>query len=123
MSSSRSLVFGAAIVAVLAIPAHAQDAWPSFTRLFQQYVDSDRVVGASVAFVKNGQIVSRYNSGYADKAANVRVDDETIYHWGSITKALTAISTMQLRDRGKLSLDDKITKWVPELRQVHDPYG
>ena len=30
---------------------------------------------------------------------------------------------MQLRDRGKLSLDDKVTRWVPELREIHDPYG
>ena len=30
---------------------------------------------------------------------------------------------MQLRDRGKLSLDDKIVRWVPELRAMHDPYG
>ncbi len=30
---------------------------------------------------------------------------------------------MQLRDRGKLSLDDRIVRWVPELRTMHDPYG
>jgi CubicO group peptidase (beta-lactamase class C family) len=30
---------------------------------------------------------------------------------------------MQLRDRGKLSLDDRIVRWVPELRSMHDPYG
>jgi CubicO group peptidase (beta-lactamase class C family) len=97
--------------------------WSSFTKAFQAYVDSDRVVGASVALIKNGQVVSRLNTGFADRAANVRTDDQTIYHWGSITKALTAISIMQLRDRGKLSLDDKIVRWVPELHAVHDPYG
>src|SRR5262249_32971050 len=97
--------------------------WSSFTKAFQAYVDSDKVVGASVALIKNGQIVSRLNTGFADRTANVRTDDQTIYHWGSITKALTAISIMQLRDRGKLSLDDKIVRWVPELHAVHDPYG
>ena len=30
---------------------------------------------------------------------------------------------MQLRDRGLLTLDDKVTRWVPELREIHDPYG
>ncbi|HLS47951.1 MAG TPA: serine hydrolase domain-containing protein, partial [Gemmatimonadales bacterium] len=48
---------------------------------------------------------------------------ETIYHWGSITKTLTAVAIMQLRDRGLLSLDDPITRWVPELRRMHDPFG
>ena len=49
--------------------------------------------------------------------------DSAIVHWASITKTLTAIAVMQLRDRGRLSLDDRVTKWVPELRLVHDPYG
>jgi CubicO group peptidase (beta-lactamase class C family) len=97
--------------------------WSSFTKTFQAYADSDRVVGASVALIKSGRVLSQYNTGFADRDANVRVDDQTIYHWGSITKALTAISIMQLRDRGKLSLDDKIVRWAPELRAVHDPYG
>jgi CubicO group peptidase (beta-lactamase class C family) len=30
---------------------------------------------------------------------------------------------LQLRDRGLLDLDDPVTRWVPELRAVHDPYG
>jgi CubicO group peptidase (beta-lactamase class C family) len=97
--------------------------WPTFTKKVQEFVDSARVVGASAAFIKNGRIVTQYNTGFADRAAKVRVDDQTIYHWGSITKALTAISIMQLRDRGRLSLDDKIVRWVPELRTMHDPYG
>lgn len=103
--------------------AQAPAGWSEFTKTFQSYVDSDHVVGASVALIKNGHVVGQYNTGFADRDANVRVDDQTIYHWGSITKALTAISIMQLRDRGKLTLDDKITRWVPELRAVHDPYS
>jgi len=115
------------VVAALAATAHrsarAQSGWTEFTRAFQSYVDSDKVVGASVVYLRDGHVVRRYDSGMQDKAANVRVDSLTIFHWGSITKSLTAISIMQLRDRGKLSLDDKIVKWVPELRTMHDPYG
>ena len=113
----------AALVAAAPHSARAQSGWPEFTRAFQSYVDSDKVVGASVVFVRDGRAVRRYDTGMQDKAANVRVDSLTIFHWGSITKSLTAISIMQLRDRGKLSLDDKIVKWVPELRAMHDPYG
>jgi CubicO group peptidase (beta-lactamase class C family) len=117
----------AAALAVTAfpLPAHAQApaGWSNFTKLFQSYVDSDKIVGASVVVVKAGRELGRYDTGFADKSANVRVDSQTIYHWGSITKSLTAISIMQLRDRGKLSLDDKIVRWVPELRAMHDPYN
>jgi CubicO group peptidase (beta-lactamase class C family) len=110
---------------LLASPATGQTpaGWNDFKKLFQSYVDSDKVVGASVVVLKAGKETGRYDIGFADRAANVRVDSQTIYHWGSITKSLTAISIMQLRDRGNLSLDDKIVRWVPELRAVHDPYG
>ena len=109
------------------LPAPAREPsaerWAEFTKQFQAYVDSDRVVGATALLVRDGRVIGRYDTGFQNQSANVRVDSQTIYHWGSITKALTAISIMQLRDRGKLSLDDKIVRWVPELRQVHDPYG
>jgi CubicO group peptidase (beta-lactamase class C family) len=116
-------VSGALLLAPALAAAQAPAGWSEFTKTFQAYVDSDRVVGASVALIKNGRVLGQYNTGFADRDANVRTDDQTIYHWGSITKALTAISIMQLRDRGKLSLDDKIVRWAPELRAVHDPYG
>ena len=120
----RSVISAASLIALAASAGgQAPHAWPEFTRLFQAYVDSDRVVGASVAFVRDGRVVAHYDAGMQDRAAAVHVDSQTIYHWGSITKSLTAISIMQLRDRGKLSLDDKIVRWVPELHAVHDPYG
>jgi CubicO group peptidase (beta-lactamase class C family) len=97
--------------------------WSAFTRLLNAYADSDQIVGTSALVMRDGRILARHNYGFADKSANRRVDDRSIFHWGSITKTLTAISIMQLRDRGKLSLDDKITRWVPELRFIHDPYG
>jgi CubicO group peptidase (beta-lactamase class C family) len=105
------------------VSAQAPAGWSEFTRTFQAYVDSDYVVGASVVLMKNGRVVARYNAGHANRAGNVPVDSQTIFHWGSITKSLTAISIMQLRDRGKLSLDDKIVRWVPELRAIHDPWN
>ena len=36
---------------------------------------------------------------------------------------LTAVAIMQLRDRGRLTLDDQVTRYVPELRAVHSEYG
>jgi CubicO group peptidase (beta-lactamase class C family) len=98
-------------------------AWQNADRLFTAYADSDRTVGASLLYMKNGAVAARHDFGLADRSANAPVNERTIYHWGSITKTLTAISIMQLRDRGKLSLDDHITRWLPELRQIHDPFN
>src|ERR1051326_730213 len=108
LSFIRPLVRLALVAIATSAGAQAPSAWGAFTRDFQSYVDSDRVVGASVVLLRKGSVIGHYETGYADRSAGVKVDNETIYHWGSITKTLTAISIMQLRDRGKLSLDDKI---------------
>jgi CubicO group peptidase (beta-lactamase class C family) len=51
------------------------------------------------------------------------IDRNTAYNWASITKTMTAIAIMQLRDRGKLSLDDPAVRYIPELHEAHDAYG
>ncbi len=97
--------------------------WSAFTRYFDARLDSGRVVGGSALLIRGGRIVARHEHGLADRGRGQPVDASTIFHYGSITKSLTALSILQLRDRGRLSLDDRVTHWVPELRRVHDPYG
>lgn len=121
--AALALIAAAALAPSVAPAQSAPAGWPALTRQFDSYVASDRVVGASLAWVRDGRIVARHHVGFADLAAGRAVDDSTLWHWASITKTLTAVSTLQLRDRGLLSLDDPATRWVPELRQVHDPYG
>jgi CubicO group peptidase (beta-lactamase class C family) len=119
IATVAATVAGAGPLAAQAAPP----GWPALTRSFDAYVQSDRIVGASLAWIDGGRIVARHHVGLADQATGRAVDDSTIWHWASITKTLTAVSTLQLRDRGLFTLDDPITRWVPELRQVHDPYG
>ncbi|MFI4888947.1 MAG: serine hydrolase domain-containing protein [Steroidobacterales bacterium] len=97
--------------------------WRSFSQYFDAACQGDGIVGAGVVLVMDGRIVAHHEYGYADRERGVRTGPRTIYHYGSITKTLTAISVMQLRNQGRLSLDDRITFYIPELRQVHDPYG
>jgi hypothetical protein len=68
--------------------------------------------------MRDGKVIAQHNVGYADLAAKRAVDNETIFHWGSITKMLTAVAVLQLRAEGKLTLDDKVTRYVPELRRT-----
>ena len=63
------------------------------------------------------------SAGFQDAASTRPVDEHTIYHWASVTKMFTGVAIMQLRDRGRLSLDDAAVTYVPELREVHSRYG
>ena len=109
-----------------ASPAAAQraaPAWSDFTRRMDAYVRQHGIVGGSAMLVRGGRIAERHHVGLADRAGGRAVDDRTLFHWASVTKTLTAIAVFQLRDRGLLDLDDPVTRWVPELRRVHDSAG
>jgi CubicO group peptidase (beta-lactamase class C family) len=86
-------------------------------------VRSVGIVGASLGIVQGDDIVEVAHEGLSDVLARRPVDDETIYHWASITKTFTAVAVMQLRDGGRLSLDDPVVRYLPELRAVHNPHG
>jgi CubicO group peptidase (beta-lactamase class C family) len=102
-----------------AVPAE----WSSYAQSFDALAAADGIVGGGIVLVKDGRMVAHHEFGYADREHRVPISLQTIYHYGSITKTLTAIAIMQLRDRGKLKLDDHITGYVPELWAVHDPFG
>ena len=98
--------------------------WNEFKKLFQSYVDSDKVVGASVVILKAGRRDGAATTPVLRTAPPTCASTRRRSTTGARSRRrLTAISIMQLRDRGKLSLDDKIVRWVPELRTMHDPYG
>jgi CubicO group peptidase (beta-lactamase class C family) len=99
------------------------EAMKAFDAFYHDGVKKYGIVGSSFAFVHGDQLIDHQTFGMAHIANNHEVDKDTIYHWASISKTFTGIAIMQLRDRGKLKLEDPITKYVPELREVHNPFG
>lgn len=81
------------------------------------------MVGGALWLVRNGDVLARELHGHASLVPRVQVDADTIFHWASITKTLTGIAVLQLRDAGLLSLDAPAVEWLPELGEVHAPYG
>lgn len=104
-------------------PAATEDAWSRVATLHRERVRQVGIVGSSLVMVVDGRVAHSSSVGYQDRATRRVVDDGTIYHWASITKTLTGIAILQLRDRGRLSLDDPAVRYVPELREIHNPYG
>lgn len=94
-----------------------------FRELHRTEVQAAGIVGSSFYLVRDGKVVVADHLGEQDAEAHVSVGAQTIYHWASITKTMTGIAIMQLRDRGLLTLDDPIVRYVPELAAVHNPFG
>jgi len=97
--------------------------YASFIADFQKECRDAGIVGASFLFLSDGLIAAEEHFGVMQAGKNDPVTRETIYHWASNTKPFTGIAIMQLRDRGLLKLDDPVTKYLPELRKVHNRYG
>src|SRR4051812_15153505 len=104
-------------------PPSASGQIEAFHQKFDAVLTQQGVVGGGFALVHGAATATQYFFGEARSDTHQLVDAETAYNWASITKTMTAIAILQLRDRGKLSLDDPAVRYVPELREVHDEYG
>ncbi len=104
-------------------PLNFEQARLGFKAFYEQQLKQHGIIGSSFMLIHDNQIVDQNFYGLAHREQNRAVDENTIYHWASITKTFTGIAIMQLRDRGLLKLDDPIIKYVPELKDVHNPFG
>jgi CubicO group peptidase (beta-lactamase class C family) len=104
-------------------PREFDAAWRRVADRFHRTLDEEGIVGGSLWFFLRDETLANELHGLADLEADRRVEENTIFHWASITKTFTGIAIMQLRDGGLLSLDDPVVRYLPELRVVHNPYG
>jgi CubicO group peptidase (beta-lactamase class C family) len=95
--------------------------WRSVVTRFQQRLTDEQVVGASIAFTSKQHGRHAAYFGVQDLETKAPVDENTLFHWASITKTFTAIAAMQLVERGKLDLDAPAIYYLPELRPIHSP--
>ena len=103
--------------------AAQSDKFAIFRETYSRELKDAGVVGSSFAFIKDSKVISEIHYGTLNAATNQPVNADTIYHWASNTKPFTGIAIMQLHDRGLLKLDDPVTKYLPELRAVHNKFG
>lgn len=99
------------------------DKFAAFRQTYLKDLKEAGIVGSSFVFLKDNKKIAEEYYGLANIEKNQAVDQNTIYHWASNTKPFTGIAIMQLRDRGLLKLDDPVTKYLPELRDVHNKFG
>jgi len=124
--TDRRTVLLAGVIAFLPGVGAAQAPAARFSELkafFASAVAEEGIVGAGMYIVGPNGVVDSAFAGLADRDQGRRASGATIWHWASITKTFTAIAIMQLRDRGRLSLDDPIVRFVPELGEVHNRFG
>ncbi|WP_271768081.1 serine hydrolase [Aquimarina algiphila] len=81
----------------------------------EKIVDRYGIPGATVAVIRNDSIIHHKNYGLANIEHNVAVTDSSLFRVYSITKIFIAVGIFQLVEQNKISLDDKISKYLSDL--------
>lgn len=77
--------------------------------------------GCALAVIKDGQIVYKRGYGMANLEYGIPIAPSTVFSVGSMSKAFTAAAVVLLAQQGKLSLDDPVRKYLPELPDFAAP--
>src|SRR5215475_7986501 len=106
-------------------PVFAQDRLPADLRAeidkaAVEVLKTTGVPSASIAVVKDGRLAYIHAYGYASLDPAVSATPEMRYSIGSISKQFTAGAVLLLAEDRRLSLDDTIAKWLPELTRAHE---
>ena len=81
--------------------------------LFEEY--DSKTAGVAVAVVKNGRTVFKKGYGLANLEYDIPITPQTVFPVGSVSKQFTAFSIYLLEKQGKISFEDDVRKYLPEL--------
>jgi len=75
----------------------------------------DTMPGASILVAQNGDIIYQKGFGYADIEKKIPITPDTKFKIGSISKQFTAVAILKLMEKGKIKIDDKLSKYIPDF--------
>jgi len=113
------LILGICIISLSAFTQSWTDTLNQIEKIFTRYKAT--IPGAELAISRNGQIIFSKAWGMADLEHNVALTTASPTEAGSVSKQFTAAAILLLEQEGKLSLDDDVRKYVPELPDYKTP--
>ena len=96
-------------------------AFPEIDKIFGEWREKNHVPGLAVGVVIDGELAWSKGYGVRDVTTSAPVDDTTQFRIASMSKSFTAMAILELRDQGKLALDDPAVRYVPELANLEYP--
>lgn len=106
------------LILAFAFPLAAQ--WAEVDQAVREVLAQSGAPSASIAIVRDGKIAYEQAYGLANVETKVPATPAMRYSIGSISKQFTAAAVLLLVEDGKLSLDDRVVRWLPELTRAKD---
>jgi len=79
-------------------------------------IAEDRIVGAVVLVAQDGRLVYERAAGLSNKESRKPMQVDALFRLSSVSKPIVTVAALTLVDRKKLSLDDPVTKWLPDFK-------
>ena len=83
--------------------------------------DKPDVPGCALGIVKDGKLVCSKGYGIADLEHDIEITPSSVFYIGSVSKQFVTFSILLLEEQGKLNLDDKIQKFLPDFPEYNAP--
>ncbi len=115
----KFLLFFVSIVLVLAAFNQEKeqefDASKKFIEEIAELKEYFQIPGLAISVEKEGEIIREEYMGYSDLNLQTKLNEETLFPIASLTKVFSGVLLLKLVEQGKLSLEDSLTKYFPEL--------
>ena len=85
-------------------------------RVIDRAIAERRIVGTVVVVGRTGAPDLRVAAGLLDREAGTAMPVDAIFRLASFTKPIVAVTALALIDRGAFTLDDVVTRWLPDFR-------
>jgi len=89
---------------------------PDLDARFREFREKNHLSSVSYALVLDGKIVHAHYEGVIHHTTGQQPDGRSVYRIASMSKSFAGVAILQLRDAGKLRLDDPAEKYIPELK-------
>lgn len=103
------------ILLLLATAAAAQTAQTNQIDSLMKRYSRSGLFNGNVLVARNSKILYNASFGFADAAKTTKLTTGSRFNIGSITKEFSAAALLQLQEQGRLQLDDKVSRFIPEL--------
>jgi len=118
-SGSRTILMAICLLILVSV-AFPDGRTNKVDKLFAPWGKPD-TPGCAVAVIKDGKILYKRGYGMANLELNIPISSQTVFYIGSLSKQFVALCAAMLEKQGKLSFDDDIHEYVPELPEYGTP--
>ena len=96
---------------------------PAIGKAMEAAIEAKEIAGAVTFVADKDKILHLETNGFSDLGKKTPMPADAIFWIASMTKPVTGTAVMMMQESGKLSVDDPVSKYLPEFKDLKDPAG